>query len=258
MMKRRSFVFWGALITLLLWQEPYLSAEKYPRGDSSAVLPTDSLSNMIFTAASRQGVDPALVEAVIAVESAFNPLAISPKGAMGLMQLMPATASRYGVSNPLDPRENLTGGIQYLRDLLLRFEDFPHALAAYNAGETAVLTHGGVPPYRETQQYVQKVLAWFRPGQAPPSSSSVLSIGRWSSEVGRVMEKAKDYFRLAGVSQMDASPTSAAINSGSPTTSRTAEARRPLTKVFRGPLVRMRKAPRISVKLRVQRYRRSS
>jgi len=256
-MKRRSFVFWGALITLLLWQGPYLSAEEYPRDDSSAVLPTDSLSNMIFTAALRQGVDPALVEAVIAVESAFNPLAISPKGAMGLMQLMPQTATRYGVSNPFDPRENLIGGIQYLRDLLLRFEDFPHALAAYNAGETAVLTHGGVPPYRETQQYVRKVLAWFRPGQAPPSSSSVLSIGRWSSEVARVMEKAKDYFRLAG-SRKDTSPSSAEINSASTAMSRTAEARRPLTKVFRGPLVRMRKAPRISVKLRVQRYRRSS
>lgn len=120
------------------------------------------LRALIRSAADRYGVDPRLVEAIIAVESAFDPGAVSPKGAMGLMQLMPGTADRYAVNNPFDPMQNIAGGIRYLRDLLVRFQgDLQWALAAYNAGEKAVDLHRGIPPYRETRTYVTKVLRHY-------------------------------------------------------------------------------------------------
>ncbi|MCU7905108.1 MAG: lytic transglycosylase domain-containing protein [Candidatus Thiodiazotropha sp. (ex Epidulcina cf. delphinae)] len=106
---------------------------------------------------------PGLLHAVVRVESAYNPKAVSKKGAQGLMQLMPATADRYGVSDSYDPQQNLQGGAQYLKDLLKLFEfDIKLALAAYNAGENAVFKYGNrIPPYPETQNYVKKVLNEF-------------------------------------------------------------------------------------------------
>jgi soluble lytic murein transglycosylase-like protein len=99
------------------------------------------------------------VAAVIRVESGFNPRAISPKGARGLMQLMPGTASSLGVRDTFDPRENIDGGVRHLRALMERFgSDLPLVLAAYNAGERAVTGHGGIPPYAETRDYVRRVL----------------------------------------------------------------------------------------------------
>ncbi len=121
-------------------------------------LNTSSYSNEIAAAARRHGVDEAVVRAVIHAESAFNPNALSHAGAQGLMQLIPATARRFGVSNPFDAGQNIEGGVQYLAWLLKRFNgDLTLAAAGYNAGEGAVDKYNGVPPYRETQRYVQRV-----------------------------------------------------------------------------------------------------
>ena len=109
-----------------------------------------------YSAAHR--VRPDLVRAVIQAESAFDPLARSVKGAMGLMQLMPATAAELGVSNPYDPAQNIRGGVTYLKSLLLQYSDDEElALAAYNAGPTAVNRYGAVPPYRETRNYIKRI-----------------------------------------------------------------------------------------------------
>ncbi len=118
-----------------------------------------AFSREIRETAERYGVSPALVEAVIRVESAFNPWAVSSKGAQGLMQLMPATASALGVRDSFNPHQNIEGGVRHLRYLLDRYPgNVELALAAYNAGEGAVDYYRGIPPFAETQQYVQKVL----------------------------------------------------------------------------------------------------
>ncbi len=109
--------------------------------------------------AERERVDPRLVKSVMLVESNFNPRALSPKGARGLMQLMPGTARRYGVRDSWDPYENIRGGTAYLSDLLGMFDgDLVKTLAAYNAGEGAVQRYRGVPPYPETQEYVRRTM----------------------------------------------------------------------------------------------------
>jgi Transglycosylase SLT domain len=122
------------------------------------------LDKIVREAAERHDLDPALVKAVISTESSWNPYAVSPKGAMGLMQLVPATAERFGVGNPYDPAQNVEGGTAYLKSLLDRYHgDLKKSLAAYNAGPGAVDESGGVPWYPETRRYVQKVTnAYFR------------------------------------------------------------------------------------------------
>jgi hypothetical protein len=124
------------------------------------------LDRIVRDAAARHQVDPALVKAVISTESGWNSRAVSRKGAVGLMQLIPGTAQRFGVGNPFDPAQNVEGGTTYLKSLLDRYNgDLTKTLAAYNAGERAVDLSRGVPAYPETQRYVQKVTdAYFRPG----------------------------------------------------------------------------------------------
>jgi len=128
-------------------------------------------SGMIDQAARTAAVHPALVRAVIAVESAFDPRAVSRAGAQGLMQLLPSTARRYGVGNPFDPEQNLRGGARYLSYLLKRYNNnLELALAAYNAGEDAVDRYGrNIPPYRETREYVPAVLKLYRQFLAQPT-----------------------------------------------------------------------------------------
>lgn len=117
------------------------------------------LSPVIERTAEREGYSPNLLRAVIRKESAFYPCAVSNKGAMGLMQLMPATAATLGVSDPLDPLQNIDGGARFLGQLLSRYEgDVTKALAAYNAGPGKVDAYGGVPPYTETKNYVREVM----------------------------------------------------------------------------------------------------
>ena len=102
----------------------------------------------------------ALARAVVQVESNYQVDAVSPKGAMGLMQLMPSTAKQYAVDDPFDPSQNIAAGLQHLKNLLDRFDNkTSSALAAYNAGEGAVVRYGGIPPYRETQDYVRRIMA---------------------------------------------------------------------------------------------------
>ncbi len=121
-------------------------------------------ARQVELAATEQGLDPALVHAVVQVESGYDALAVSPRGARGLMQLMPATASRLGVADSFDPAANLRGGTRYLRMLIKAFDnDLPLALAAYNAGEGAVRRHAmRIPPYRETILYVAAVMRRYQ------------------------------------------------------------------------------------------------
>lgn len=123
------------------------------------VIPPPQIERLVNANAGAWGVDPALVKAIIANESGFDANATSKTGAQGLMQLEPATAGALGIANPYDPAQNISGGTRYIRGLLERFHgDLRLAVAAYNAGPGAVEKYGGVPPYAETQTYVENVL----------------------------------------------------------------------------------------------------
>jgi soluble lytic murein transglycosylase len=136
-----------------------------PRGVS---LTRGEYAQLINHIATEEGVDPALVRAIIQAESNFDQYAVSRRGARGLMQLMPNTAWRYAVANTFSPEENIRGGVRYLRYLQDLFAGkLPLALAAYNAGENVVLRHNGIPPYPETRQYVNRVLSFYRRPDQP-------------------------------------------------------------------------------------------
>jgi len=125
------------------------------------------LQSLVERAGSKHRVNPDLIKAIIKVESDFDPQAVSSKGALGLMQLMPETARRWGVSRVFDPEENLDGGIQHFKWLLQQFEgNLRLALAAYNAGEQPVLRYQNIPPFPETVQFVKMVIAEFKKLQA--------------------------------------------------------------------------------------------
>jgi soluble lytic murein transglycosylase-like protein len=129
-----------------------------PSPESASSPAKDVFAPAVDRAAAEQALPPELIHSVIKVESNYNPYSLSPKGAQGLMQLIPATARRFGVDNPSDPVENIRGGARYLKYLLdLYHGDYPLALAAYNAGEQAVARYGGVPPFAETRNYVDLV-----------------------------------------------------------------------------------------------------
>lgn len=128
-----------------------------------SVRPNNRYDSLIREASNRYGVGFQLIKAVIHAESAFNPFAVSPKGARGLMQLMPETARGLGVRNSFDARENVLGGTRYLREMLERYNhDLKLSLAAYNAGPTTVDRLGGVPPYSETKNYIRHVIGLMR------------------------------------------------------------------------------------------------
>jgi len=129
----------------------YTTQKKYSR---------TQYDNLITSVARNQGMNPSVIKSIIEVESGYNPYARSSKGAMGLMQLMPQTAQDLGVTDPWDPMENITGGTKYISWLIRKYNgNLMLALAAYNAGPSAVDSYGGIPPYQETADYVRNVLA---------------------------------------------------------------------------------------------------
>jgi len=161
------YIFQGAH---RVWPQPYVLGQTrfYPPGGPRPKLAGPYLERLIHKYASQHGVDPALVRAVMRHESGFNPHAVSPKGAQGLMQLMPGTADLMGVQNPFDPEQNIAGGVGYLRFCLDRFgQSVPLAVAAYNAGPARVAKSQGVPSIPETQNFVKNVMATYT-GNATP------------------------------------------------------------------------------------------
>jgi hypothetical protein len=159
-------------------EEPVATPREVSAVDSSpaspAPPPSPSIDEAVEQIAARHSLSPRLIHSVIKVESNYNPNAVSPKGALGLMQLIPSTARRFGVSDVFDPMDNITGGAKYLKYLLdLYAGNYPLALAAYNAGEAAVARYGGVPPYPETQNYVVMVRKELEKFQASDHARSV-------------------------------------------------------------------------------------
>jgi len=142
-------------------QRPILPPRPFSRGHR---VDPGQFASLIQETAARYGVDPHLVEAVVQAESSYNPNAVSSAGAQGLMQLMPGTARSLGVQDPFDPVQNVDGGVRFLRQLLDRYHSVPLAVAAYNAGPAAVDYYRGVPPFAETQLYVQRVLGLAQEG----------------------------------------------------------------------------------------------
>lgn len=249
-MRRRWLIPLILLSVFALPPERYLLAEMSSGTHDSAFWQHRNLRTMINAASSRYEVDPELVQAIVSVESAYDPLAVSPKGAMGLMQLMPETAARYGVSNPFNPRENVAGGIRYLQDLLHRFENLRHALAAYNAGEMAIVRYRGIPPYRETQNYVKRVIERYRPGESSYLSAAVLARGRRANELQRILRRARE---LSRASELDGNRRSRqAPRDGSAAISAT-RVRLPRVEFNHGTLVRIKRQSLTSVQLRAPR-----
>lgn len=158
-----------------LWLNPDWTVPAEPAPDR--LLDPLEVRPLIELEASRHGLDPLLVEAVVRTESSYDPYAVSGVGAQGLMQLMPDTAALVGVSNPFDPAQNIAGGTLYLSWQLQTFSgDVTMALAAYNAGPAAVQRWGGVPPYPETVEYVRRVLEQYRQLQAEQTATALPAI----------------------------------------------------------------------------------
>jgi len=156
-----------------------------PRRAAISLASRRTLETIVESTAERYGLDPNLVRAVVRTESDWNPAAVSPKGAEGLMQLVPATAERFGVRNVFDPAENVEGGVRYLGELLARFGgDLEKSLAAYYAGEEAIVRAAGVPKDPETRAYVRRVSQVYSTGGSTPAS------GRYRSTLHRAVDHA--------------------------------------------------------------------
>jgi soluble lytic murein transglycosylase-like protein len=178
---RRIFINTGETHAKAGWK-----ANGSPAGKAGATAPTPEISNLVEQTAKNLQIDPQLVDAIIKVESEYDPMALSSKGAMGLMQLIPETAQRFGVANPFDPKDNIQGGVSYLRHLLDTFGgDLPRSLAAYNAGEGAVQRSGGIPAYAETKDYVRKVTHIYQ-STSSQAGAHVAPIVRYVDERGVV------------------------------------------------------------------------
>ena len=144
---------------------------------------------LIDEASKRHGVDGDLIKTIIRVESNFNPDAVSHKGCKGLMQLLPATATRFGVTDIFDPSQNIEGGTKFLRFLLDAFKnDISLVAAAYNAGENAVTRWGGIPPYRETRDYVRKVKSLYTPPESPTAIAAIADQPPINRKIYRVVQ----------------------------------------------------------------------
>ncbi len=157
---------------------PVSRISPFARGVTHAP-PTLDLNEVVTSASGRYRLDPDLVNSVIKAESGFNSHAVSPKGAQGLMQLMPGTASQLGVPNAFDPRANVEGGTKYLRELLERYNfDIVKALAAYNAGPQRVEQFGGVPPFYETRLYVARIVRDFNKKKAAQQKGTASSVAK--------------------------------------------------------------------------------
>ncbi|MCX7973334.1 MAG: lytic transglycosylase domain-containing protein [Candidatus Aminicenantes bacterium] len=162
-------VFLLLLKPILAWPNSFLKARYDP---------------IIQSLARTYGVPAELIHSVIKIESNYNERAVSPKGAMGLMQLMPETAKFYGVNDPFNPEENIKGGILYLKDLIRLYNgQTKYVLAAYNAGQEALKKYNGIPPYKETKDYIQKVMALY----SRPYIPSGLPIYRFQDESGKTI-----------------------------------------------------------------------
>jgi len=201
-------LLWGLAFSLPLWADEivsitdqngrriFINAGETPvqgawkrkapsTGKAGVPAPSREISSLVEQTANRLQVDPQLVDAIIKVESQYDPTALSNKGAMGLMQLIPETAQRFGVANPFDPKDNIQGGVNYLRHLLDMFGgDLPKSLAAYNAGEGAVERWGGIPAYAETKEYVRKVTRIYQ--SSSQSGAHAAPIVRYVDERGVV------------------------------------------------------------------------
>ena len=174
------------IFTMRPSRRPDASRPAVPLSPRKAAPP--EIEAIVADASARHGMDPRLVTTVIGVESGFNALAVSPKGARGLMQLMPLTARQYGVQNVHDPRENIEGGVAYLKDLTRRYNgDLRLALAAYNAGPEAVERASGVPNFRETRDYLRKI----------ESRYGVLALGGESGGGGTIPRRVGGAIRTA-------------------------------------------------------------
>jgi soluble lytic murein transglycosylase-like protein len=177
--RRRNSIFLPSEASLLGKNRPAMNLDR------------DGAEKLVREAAERHSVDPALVRAVIETESNWNPSAVSRKGAVGLMQLIPTTAQRFGVNDLYSPQQNVDAGVKYLKTLLERYNgNLDLALAAYNAGEGAVDRAHGVPSFRETRDYVQRVQsAYFRPGSGRLDGAFInpRAIRRETNPSGRVI-----------------------------------------------------------------------